>query len=57
MSESKLCIQQLKKFAIEEIPKNDVLRELLLSEKDELNLTEFCCKLDVWLKLLRRVRL
>jgi hypothetical protein len=43
----------LKKFAFEKLAPQSVLRDVLLSEKDELNASEFLGKVGVWLRLLR----
>lgn len=53
MIESKVNIRRLKDFASKHLPKNWVLRELVLTEHDELEPSEFCTKMDVWLKLAR----
>lgn len=54
MSQPKVNIQRLKDFAFKEIPRDNVLRELLLSERDELETTELTSKIDIWLRLLRK---
>jgi len=47
-------IRRLKDFALNEMPKDWILRELLLSEhKEELDALEFVTKAEVWLKLAR----
>lgn len=46
-------IRLLKDFAFAEIRRDSLLRELLLSERDELDAIEFIAKIDVWLKILR----
>lgn len=53
MIESKVNIRRLKAFAFENLPKGWVLRDLLLTEHDELEPSEFCAKMDLWLKLAR----
>jgi hypothetical protein len=53
MSVSKIDIRKLKDFALKKFPRYFILRELLLSEKEELSVTEFLSKLDLWLKLLK----
>jgi len=47
-------ITRLKEFALNEIPHDWVLRDLLLSEKTSLSKWEFIAKVDLWLKLARR---
>jgi hypothetical protein len=54
MAQPKVHTQRLKDFAFKEIPRDNVLRELLLGERDELEITEFISKIDIWLRLLRR---
>jgi hypothetical protein len=54
MAQPKVNIQRLKDFAFKEIPRDNLLREILLSERDELEITEFASKIDIWLRLLRR---
>lgn len=49
----KVSIVALKKFAEERLPRESTLREVLLTERDELSAGEFLAKLDVWLRLLR----
>jgi len=46
-------IQKLKEFALEKLPKNSALREVLISEEDKLDITIFLARLPVWLKLSR----
>jgi len=48
-------IRSLRKLAEERLPRGSPLRELLLTERDELEAREFLAKLDVWLRLLRRL--
>lgn len=43
----------LKKFAFTELSKDSILREILLSEHDELETSEFIAKSEIWLKLAR----
>lgn len=49
----KINIRRLKEFVRKEIPKHCVLRNLILSDKDEMDVHEFLVKIDYWLKLLR----
>jgi hypothetical protein len=44
-------IGKLKEFAFNNIPKDNPLREIILSERDLLDSTEFLVKIDVWLRL------
>jgi len=45
-------IMPLKKFAYEKVSKSSHLRNILLSEKEILTVSEFLAKMDVWLKVL-----
>ena len=49
-------IKPLKSFAFEKFPKDCALRDVLLAEQDFLNAEEFAVKMEIWLKLLRRIR-
>ena len=46
-------VRRLKDFALR-LPRAAVLRDLLLTEDDELDVKEFIVKMDLWLKLLNR---
>jgi hypothetical protein len=46
-------VRRLKDFALG-LPRGSVLRDLLLSEDDELGVHDFLAKMDLWLKLLSR---
>ena len=48
-------ISALKKFVFEKISKDNPLRELVLSEPDRLDVTEFLILVKNWLRLLRLV--
>ena len=45
-------IWRLKGFASERLRGNSRLKVVLLSEKDQLIVTDFLAKMDIWLKLL-----
>ncbi len=45
-------IMSLKKFAYEKVSKSSHLRNILLSEKEILMVSEFLAKMDVWIKVL-----
>ena len=47
-------IRRLKTFAYENLPRSSILRDLLLSEPDELPKTDFVVKIGLWLKISRR---
>jgi len=53
--EGKVNIKPLKVLVFEKFPKDCVLRDVLLSERDLLNVTEFLAKMETWLKLLQVV--
>lgn len=48
-----LKTSRLKEFAISALPEGSALRNVLLSERDEVDVDEFVAKMDVWLRLLR----
>ncbi|MEM2614459.1 MAG: hypothetical protein QXO15_09615 [Nitrososphaerota archaeon] len=52
-SSKRLSMKSLKDFALNNLPKGSVLREVLLMEKDELEVNEFLIKMDIWLKLFK----
>jgi hypothetical protein len=45
-------INGLKLFAAESLPGNSRLRDVLLSERDQLTANDFLAKMDVWMRLL-----
>ena len=45
-------IHGLKELVLTRIPKTSPFREIILSEPDVLDTTEFLIKMDVWLRLL-----
>jgi hypothetical protein len=47
----KINIKKLKQFALENLPQNSVLREVLLSQDDELEIYVFLARLPLFLKL------
>ena len=49
-------IRSLKHFAFEMLPKEAPLRDLLLTEKDEMLAEEFLIKMEIWFKLLRKLK-
>lgn len=50
---SKINIMPLKQFVYEGLSKSSHLRNILLSEKEKLTVSDFLAKMDVWLKVLR----
>ncbi len=53
MSKTKISIRKLKDFAFTQLPKDWPLREILLSENDELEVSVFLARLPVWLRVSR----
>lgn len=45
-------IRRLKSFAFQRLPRNCPLRDILLAERDELEVSSFLAKMELWLKLL-----
>mgnify|MGYP001005640188 CR=1 FL=1 len=52
-SEKIVNITPLKQLAIERLPKDSTLREVLLCEPDEMTATEYLIKIPTWQKLLK----
>lgn len=52
-SKTKVDVRRLKNFAFQKLPKDSELRDILLTERDLLNINEFLVKIEIWLKLLR----
>jgi hypothetical protein len=46
-----LNMRDLKRFAGEKLSSKPLLREIILSEKDQLEPSEFLAKMEVWLRL------
>lgn len=51
MPKTEVDISKLKDFVFKRVPKDWPLREILISEKDRLNVQIFLSRLPVWLKL------
>jgi hypothetical protein len=51
MSKIKVNMCRLKNFASEKLPKNWLLYDIILSEKDEMDVNIFLARLPVWLRL------
>jgi len=43
----------LKEFAFNHLPKDSTLRDIILSEEDEISVSTFLARLPIWLKLLK----
>lgn len=50
--ELEVNLKRLKQFAYDTLPKTSPLRDILLSESEHINRTDFLAKMDVWIKLL-----
>ena len=50
--EKTVNIQLLKQFAYEKLLTSSILRDILLSEKQHLPVSEFLVKTEIWLKLI-----
>jgi hypothetical protein len=50
--DTNISTEGLRRFVLEKLPKESVLREVILSEKEELTAEEFIAKMEVWLVLL-----
>jgi hypothetical protein len=50
----RIDLPKLEAFAFEKLPIKSSLRDVLLSERDEMQVDEFIHKLSIWLKLCRR---
>jgi hypothetical protein len=48
----KVNIRKMKEFALSSLPEGSVLKRILLSDKDEIEVVELVAKIDLWLKLL-----
>ena len=53
MAPKTVDVRRLKDFVLR-LPNVSVLRDLLLTEDDELGMNDFLAKMDLWLKLLSR---
>jgi hypothetical protein len=53
MKNMSVNIRKLKDFAFERLPQTSYLRQIILSENEQLSFAEFLAKLNVWMRLLR----
>ena len=51
-SKRKVNIDRLKAFSLE-LPRNSHLREIILAEKNDMDVNEFLLKMDLWMKLFK----
>ncbi len=49
--EFEVNLKRLKQFAFDTLPKTSPLRDILLSESDQISNNDFIAKMDLWLKL------
>lgn len=56
MAKTKISIRKLKDFAFTQLPRDSALREILLSEDDELDRITFIERMNVWLRLCKSKR-
>lgn len=49
--DTKVSTEGLRRFVLEKLPKESVLRKVILSGKEELTAEEFMAKMEVWLVL------
>ncbi|MDH5266272.1 MAG: hypothetical protein OEW62_01185 [Candidatus Bathyarchaeota archaeon] len=52
MSRTKINIRRIRNFAFTQLPKEWVLREVLLAENQEIDVFTFLARLPVWLQLI-----
>lgn len=48
---NRINIKRLKRFALEKLPRDSALRDILLFEEDELDLVTFIERIPIWLRL------
>lgn len=48
---TELNIQRLKEFALTKLPRDSALREILLAETKEIDISTFLARLPIWLRL------
>jgi len=49
-------VRKLKSLVAEQFPKDSAIYDVLFTERDLLSVSEFLIKVDVWLRLLRRLK-
>ena len=54
-SKGNVDVRPLKLLVFAQFPKDSAIYDVLLAEKDSLDVSEFLVKVDIWLKLLRRI--
>jgi hypothetical protein len=55
-SKDKVDIRSLKSLVFAEFPRGSVTYDIFVTEHDLLSVSEFLVKVDVWLRLLRRIK-
>jgi hypothetical protein len=53
---SSINIESIKALVIEKFPRNSALAAIIVEERDSLKIDEFLAKMEIWLKLLRRIK-
>jgi len=53
MTKKVVKLEQIKLFALQELPLDWVLRKILLSENDEVEIADFLSRLPIYLRLSR----
>jgi hypothetical protein len=51
MTRAQVNIRRLREFAFNELPKDWALREILLAESEEMEISVFLARLPLWLRL------
>jgi hypothetical protein len=57
MSHGRISIKSLKKFVYEHLPTNSTIRDLILAEPDQMSTQEFLIKMEIWLRLIPRIKI
>jgi hypothetical protein len=52
--DARLNTARLRRFALEKLPKESVLRQVVLAEKEELTPEEFVARIEIWFRLLNQ---
>lgn len=56
MPRNKIDIGSLKDFVVRRLPRNWILREILLAENEEVDIATFLARMPIWLQLTRTRR-
>ncbi len=52
--DARINTASLRRFALEKLPKESVLRQVILAEKEELTPEEFIARIEIWSRLLNQ---